>query len=143
MGRGRKREEDRTLAPTQPRQQSSQAVASAVTQTAPATHEPGAGAQCCCALHPSVCPEPWLVLRTSMQCSLASEGCRISPEEAPSVLRQPIVGWSSRHPYLTQLLTSMRSWSHGTCAPKYHTIIFLSSPPPHSMWFLEGGRSLN
>lgn len=36
VGRGKKRKEDRT--PTQPGQQSSQAVAIAVTQTAPATH---------------------------------------------------------------------------------------------------------
>lgn len=43
MGRGRKRKEVRTRAPTHPRQ-SSQAAVIAVTHTAPATHTPGAAA---------------------------------------------------------------------------------------------------
>lgn len=114
LRRGKKRKEDRT--PTQPGQQSSQAAAISMTQTAPATHthKPGAAVQCCRMLHRSVYPEVSLVLRIIMLCSLASGGCRISPKEVPSALRQSKWAGVSGVPTCPSYL---HPWGAGHMAP--------------------------
>lgn len=134
--RGRKREEVRTWAPTQPRQ-NSQAAVIAVTHTAPATHTPGAAARCCCTLHQPGHAEASLLPRRSTLCSSASHSLQ-DQQEVPPVPTQPKWAGGSGIPVCT------RSQPQSTCDLKHCTISVLSFFPilPPTL-FPGGGGSWN